>query len=113
MKKPRVYMGIDIGTTKICAVIAQEVDSASPLEIVGYGIHPSSGLKDGTVVDLDVTATSIEEAARKAMNLAGVEVQKTVVGIAGGFVSSYNSMGSAEVASPERGITPGDVEKPT
>ncbi len=114
MKSPDILMGIDIGTTKICAVITRlEGEPTEPLEILGVGLHPSYGLNRGTVVDLDVTAASIQEAARKAMNLAGVEVRRAIVGIAGDFIQSFNSFGSAAVTGPERGITAEDVRRAT
>lgn len=111
--KSNVLMGIDIGTTKICAVVAQCDEPGEPLEIVGVGLHPSYGLNRGAVVDLDITARSIQEAARKAMNLAGVEIRKTIVGIAGEFVQSFNSIGTAAVSGPERGITQSDIRRAT
>lgn len=113
MKSPEILMGIDIGTTKICAVIARLQDITDSIEIIGVGLHPSYGLNRGAVVDLDITARSIEEAARKAMNLAGVEVRRAIVGIAGEFIQSFNSLGSAVVSSPERGITRDDVRRAT
>jgi cell division protein FtsA len=113
MKTSNVLMGIDIGTTKICTVIARDNGPEEPLEIIGVGLSPSHGLNKGTVVDLDITAHSIQEAARKAMNLAGVEVRRTVVGIAGEFIQSFNSLGSAAVSGPERGITEDDVHRAT
>jgi len=113
MKSPKIIMGIDIGTTKICALMARVEEGDEPLEIVGVGLNPSYGLNRGTVVDLEVTSRSIQEAARKAMNLAGLEARSVIVGIAGDFIQSYNSVGSAAVSGPERGITAGDVRRAT
>jgi len=113
MKSSDVLMGIDIGTTKICSVITRRGEPNEPLEILGVGLHPSYGLNRGTVVDLDVTTRSIREAARKAMNLAGVEARRAIVGIAGDFIQSFNSFGSSAVAGPERGITSDDVRRAT
>ena len=113
MTSPKVIMGIDIGTTKICALIAKIKDPESSPEIIGIGLNPSTGLNRGTVVDLDDTTRSIRQAARKAMNLAGVEVRRAIVGIAGDFIQSYNSQGSIAVSGPERGITQADIRRAT
>jgi cell division protein FtsA len=113
VKWPQHFLGVDIGTTKICALIARAEGPDTPLEILGVGLHPSYGLNRGTVVDMEVTASSIQEACRKAMNLAGVEVRRAVVGIAGNFIQSFNSIGSAAVSGPERGITLSDVRRAT
>jgi cell division protein FtsA len=105
-------LAIDLGTTKVCAVIAR-VLSNDGLEIIGIGTHPSEGMQNGAVVDLERTTRSIESAAQKALATAGVEVTKTWLGIAAGFIQSYNSRGSVAVLQGQRGITRDDVRAAT
>jgi len=117
-----ILMAIDIGTTKICALIARTKDDSdesmplfdaieSPLEVIGIGRCPSYGLKQGTVVDLDSTTHSIREAAQEAMSRAGVQPRRVIVGIAGDFIRNFNSIGKIAVTAPERGITKDDLRR--
>lgn len=89
-------------------MVAGVREDESP-EILGVGLAPSTGLNRGAVVDLEATTRAIEEAAKTAFSMSGLTNKKTVVGIAGSFIRSYNSRGSVVVASPGRGVTPHDV----
>jgi cell division protein FtsA len=100
---------IDLGTTKVCAIVASILEGDG-LEIVGVGTHSSEGLQNGTVVDLERTARSIESASQKALATAGVDVSSAWVGIAAGFIKSYNSRGSVAVLQGQRGITKADMK---
>ncbi len=110
MKKNDILLGLDIGTTKVCAVIARAKNN-DELEVVGVGIHPSEGLSGGAVVDMEVTTRSIRNAVAKAQNLAGVEVASAWVGMAGSYISSYNTTGSVAVLNRGRGVTREDVRR--
>lgn len=98
---------IDLGTTKVCAIVAN-VLSGNEIEVIGVGTHSSEGLQNGTVIDLERTSRSIESAAQKALATGGVDVKRTWVGIAAGFIKSYNSRGSVAVVQGQRGITKAD-----
>ncbi|MCA9433524.1 MAG: cell division protein FtsA, partial [Candidatus Omnitrophica bacterium] len=71
MRNEEHILAIDLGTTKVCAVVAR-VLAGDELETIGVGTHPSEGLQNGTVVDLERTTRSIESAAQKALATAGV-----------------------------------------
>jgi cell division protein FtsA len=86
-----LIVGLDIGTTKICAVIS-EVDNDS-LNIIGIGTHPSKGLRKGVVVNIEGTVESIKSAIEEAELMAGVEVVSVYAGIAGGHIKGFNSHG--------------------
>lgn len=109
MQAEEHILAIDLGTTKVCAVIAR-VLNGDGLEIIGIGTHPSEGMQNGAVVDLERTSRSIESAAQKALATAGVDVNRAWIGIAAGFIQSYNSRGSVAVLQGQRGITKADIK---
>ncbi len=87
-----IVVGLDIGTTKICAVVAAE-DDLEGINILGVGIAESEGLNRGVVVNIDKTVAAIQEAIEKAERAAGVTVHSVIVGIAGDHVQSFQSRG--------------------
>lgn len=105
-----IITGLDIGTTKVCAVIGQ-INDLGGVDIIGVGIAPSSGLRKGVVVNIDNTVRSINKAVEEAELMAGVEVQSVFTGIAGGHIKSFNSRGVVAVSSKSREIAETDVER--
>jgi cell division protein FtsA len=91
---------IDIGTTKICVIIAT-TDSSGNLEIIGIGQHPSHGLKKGVVVNIGMTVDSIKKAVKQAEEMAAVKIESACVGISGGHIKSFNSTGVVAIKSRE------------
>ena len=87
-----LVVGLDIGTSKICAVVG-EVRADGIVEIIGMGSHPSVGLRKGVVVNIDNTVNSIKEAVEEAETMAGCEISSVFAGIAGGHVKGFNSHG--------------------
>jgi len=87
MNKGKIIVGLDIGTTKICCVVAQKVDGKK-IEILGSGVVPSRGVQDGEVRNIRDTAEDIQAACAKATAKTGVEIKKVFVGIAGAHVRS-------------------------
>ncbi|MDH5477682.1 MAG: cell division protein FtsA, partial [Nitrospinota bacterium] len=83
-KENNIVVGLDIGTTKICCVVA-ETGGDRP-EIIGLGSHPSRGLRKGVVVNIDATVDSIKRAVEEAELMAGVEVDAVYVGMAGAHI---------------------------
>ena len=100
--------GLDIGTTKICAVIG-EVTEDGDLDIVGMGTHPSTGLRKGVVINIDATVNSIKAAIEEAELMAGCEVSHVYAGIAGGHIMGFNSHGI--VAVKDREVVQGDLDR--
>lgn len=105
-----VIVGLDIGTTKICAIIAELLDDGG-LDIIGVGTSPSKGLRKGVVINIDVTVDSIKRALEEAELMAGVDVHSVFVGIAGGHIKGINSRGVIAVSSKSREITQKDVDR--
>jgi len=105
-----VVAGIDVGTTKICTIIA-EVSDNNITDIIGVGTSPSEGLKKGMVVDIDDTVKSIEKSVDEAERMAGLELESAFVGIAGSHISSLNSHGVVAVTGENKEITHEDIER--
>src|SRR5262249_26767460 len=82
-------VGLDIGTTKIAAIVGELSDEG--LDVLGVGTHPSKGLKKGVVVNIESTVASIKRAIEEAEHMAGVEISSVYAGIAGGHIKGFNS----------------------
>ncbi len=101
-------VGLDIGTNKVAAIVA-EVNDHGELEIIGIGTHHSRGLKKGVVVNIESTVQSIQRAIEEAELMAGCSIDTVYAGIAGSHIRSLNSHGI--VAIRDREVYPQDVER--
>ncbi len=106
----QIVVGIDIGTTKVCAVVAG-VDDLNRINILGVGVAESEGLNRGVVVNIDKTVAAVQDAVHEAERTAGVTVQRVIAGIAGDHVQSFQSRGVVTIASREGEITQHDVQR--
>ena len=102
--------GLDLGTTKICVVIAERA-AAGGLRVIGLGQQRSDGLRRGVIVDAEKTVNAIAEAVRQAELMAGVEVGSVYAGIAGEHIASLNSSGMVAVGDAGGRIGMQDREK--
>ncbi|MBC8479687.1 MAG: cell division protein FtsA [FCB group bacterium] len=93
----RIITGIDIGTTKVCVIIAQWTED-KPLEILGVGKAKSTGLKKGIVVNISETVTAVNKAVNDAQKQAGIEVEAAFVGITGDHIRGFNNTGVITVS---------------
>jgi cell division protein FtsA len=109
MAKENLIVGLDIGTTKVCAIIAQ-MENGKP-KVVGLGSAPSQGLKRGVVVNLDQTVASISKAVQDAEMMAGLKVKKVYAGIAGDHIRSLNSRGVVAISNSENEIKNKDIQR--
>jgi cell division protein FtsA len=103
-----VLVGIDIGTSKVCALIG-EVSRDGKVTVIGHGTVPSSGLKKGAVVNIDQTVRSIADAVEKAERLSGWKIDKAFVGVGGAQVESLNSTGQVAVTAHDREVSREDI----
>jgi len=103
-------VGLDVGTTKVCAVVGEPTDD-NKLEIIGVGVAESHGQKKGTVVDVDSTVESIKSAVEEAELMAGTSVDRAYVGIAGRHIRGFNSRGAVTVNGRARQITEEDIRR--
>jgi cell division protein FtsA len=104
----RMIVGLDIGTSKVVAVVG-DVDDTGQVEIIGIGSHPSRGLKKGVVVNIDSTVQSIQRAIEEAELMAGCQINSVYSGIAGSHIRSLNS--HVIVAIKDREVNSSDVER--
>ncbi|HYG66792.1 MAG TPA: cell division protein FtsA, partial [Anaeromyxobacteraceae bacterium] len=94
-----ILVGLDIGTTKICAIVGEVTDEG--IDIIGIGSHPSKGLRKGVVVNIDATVASIKRAIEEAEHMAGCEITTVYTGIAGGHIKAFPSHGVVAVKDKE------------
>jgi cell division protein FtsA len=106
-RKEELVVGLDIGTTKICVIVADRTENG--IDIVGIGTHPSRGLRKGVVVDIDATVDSIKHAVEEAELMADCEITSVYAGIAGSHIRGFNSHGV--VAVKDREVREGDVKR--
>ncbi|MBW1641200.1 MAG: cell division protein FtsA [Deltaproteobacteria bacterium] len=102
-----IIVGLDIGTTKMCAVVGEA--SGNEINIIGIGTHPSIGLRKGVVVNIESTVESIKKAVEEAELMAGCEISSVYTGIAGGHITGFNSRGIVAIKGQE--ITEHDVQR--
>lgn len=107
MGKERGILVVDVGTTKICALIGEEREEK--LWVTGMGIAPSRGLKKGNIINIDEATQSIKEAIEKAQAQAKVPIESVYTSIAGSHIKTFS--GSGVIALKEKIVTPSEVEE--
>jgi cell division protein FtsA len=107
----RTIVGLDIGTTKISALIAEVESGEETPRLVGMGMVPSDGMRRGIVVDLEKTVKSISKAITDAELMAGVNIESVLAGISGDHIRSINSHGVIAVSRSDNEITETDIER--
>ena len=108
MPNSELIVGLDIGTTKICAVVGERSDTG--IDIIGIGTSPSKGLRKGVVVNIDETVQSIRKAVEEAELMAGCELSSVYAGIAGGHIKGVNSHGVIAIKGGGE-VTQQDVDR--
>ncbi|UJP04597.1 MAG: cell division protein FtsA [Nitrosomonas sp.] len=103
-----LIVGLDIGTSKIVAIVA-EVVPESGFEIIGLGSHPSRGLKKGVVANIETTVNAIQRALEEAELMADCKIHEVFTGIAGSHIKGFNSNGMVPIKDKE--VTEKDVER--
>ena len=118
-----IIVGLDIGTTKVCAIVASTETNNEPstpvgepakhgrINILGIGRSPSDGLTRGVVTNIDKTVRSIQTAVADAESQSGVKITSVIVGIAGDHIQSFQSRGVIAISGPEKEITQADVDR--
>jgi cell division protein FtsA len=108
MREPDILLGLDVGTTKVAAVVG---GIGSGMALLGAACVPCKGLRRGTVVDLDETTRGIQEAIGQAQQMAGVEVDSAWVGVTGQHMSCLNARAEVDLPRANRQISWPDVER--
>ncbi len=106
-RRENLIIGVDIGTTKICAIVGEVGEDG--VDIVGIGTHPSKGLRKGVVVNIESTVDSIKRVIEEAELMAGCEISSVYTGIAGGHIKGFNSQGV--IAIKEREVKESDIRR--
>jgi cell division protein FtsA len=107
-RSEEIVVGLDVGTTKICAIIG-EVNAEGMVDIIGVGNAPSRGLRRGVVVNIDHTVASIRKAVSDAELMAGCQAESVFAGISGGHIKGINSHGV--IAIKNREVTSVEVSR--
>jgi cell division protein FtsA len=108
--EPEIIVGLDIGTTKVCVVVAS-IDENGKFNILGVGRSLSDGLTRGVVTNIDKTVRSIQSAVSEAEARSGIKIQSVIVGIAGDHIQSFQSRGVIAISGVENEITQSDVNR--
>src|SRR5919108_3734234 len=106
-KKHSIVVGLDIGTSKVCAVVGEMTEHG--VEVIGVGSHSSQGLRKGVVINIESTVNSIKKAVEEAELMAGCEIHNIFTGIAGAHIKGFNSHGIVAVKNKE--VTQRDVDR--
>jgi cell division protein FtsA len=109
-RKERYLVGLDVGTSKIAAIVGEMTGDAG-LDIIGLGLTDSRGIRRGIVVNLEATVESIKKAIDEAELTAGVEIDSVHLGLSGAHMKAFNSRGVVAVAGKNREITREDVHR--
>lgn len=108
LRSENTVVGLDVGTTKICAIIG-EINAEGTVDVIGLGTSPSKGLRRGVVVNIDHTVSSIRKAVDDAELMAGCRADVVYAGISGGHIKGINSHGV--IAIKNREVTAVDVAR--
>jgi cell division protein FtsA len=106
-KRNNIVVGLDIGTSKVCAVVGEM--SERGVEVIGVGSHISQGLRKGVIINIESTVESIKKAVTEAGVMAGCEINSVFTGIAGSHIKGFNSHGIVAVKNKE--VSERDVER--
>ena len=104
-----IYIGLDIGSTKVCCIVGLHEDGAALPSVIGVGTAPTSGMRKGIVVDVEETVTSITAAVDEAERISGVPIDRATISIDGAHVASQNSKGVIAVGRADQEVMVDDL----
>lgn len=110
-KKEEIYIGLDIGSTKVCCVVGLQEEGGAQPSIIGVGLSPTSGMRKGVVVDVDETVSSITAAVDEAERISGVTIDRATIGVDGAHIQSLNSQGVIAVGRADQEIMVEDLRR--
>lgn len=102
--------GLDIGTTKVCCFTAQ-CGKDGALQVVGYGVAPCRGLKQGQVVDMEQTVQAIQQAVHEAQTMGDVTITGAIIGVTGEHIESIQRRAEITITRPDHEVLPEDLER--
>ena len=107
-RKERYLVGLDVGTSKITAIVGEMIDDGG-LDIIGIGVADAHGIRRGVVVNLEAAVESVKKAIEEAEHVAGVDIDSVHLGLSGAHIKGFNSRGVVAVAGKNREISREDV----
>ena len=110
MARSSIYVGLEIGTTKVCVVVG-EVKGDGAIKLLGVGQAPSRGVRKGEIVDFDTAQTCLHDALVRAEDRSDVMIRNIYLSITGGHVESVNNKGTIRIPDDQSEITDGDLEE--
>ena len=110
MPKRKVISAIDVGTTKVCTIVAKP-DPTEGLQVLGVGVVPSRGLHKGMVVNVSEAREAIKESIQRAQQSSGTKIESAYVGVTGRHITSTNSKGVISIPRNDRLVKPDDLRR--
>ena len=110
MRKRTTLTAIDVGTTKVCTIIA-DMDQGGNVVVTGVGLTPSNGLHKGLVVNINDAREAIRESVRKAEQASGYKVESAYIGVTGRHVTSLNNRGVVAITRNDRLVRSDDLKR--
>lgn len=110
MARSSIVASLDLGSSKVCCMVG-EISRNNEIDILGYGVAPSTGIKKGNIVNIEAMVRSISEAVLQAQQMANVKIESVLVGISGPNISIVNNRGVVAIPRSDREITPHDVDR--
>ncbi len=110
MSKWNTICGIDVGTTKVCTIVA-EVNDGGLMRVAGVGLTPSHGMHKGLVVNINDAKDSIRESVRKAEQTSGYQIESAYVGVTGRHISARNNRGVVAITRGDRLVRSDDLKR--
>jgi len=105
-----IVVGMDISSTKVCTVVG-ELNNSGEIEIMGYGVQKSVGVKKSMIVDIEMTIKAIEESIIDAEEMTDVDIDSVYVNIGGSNIESFNSKGTIAITDSNREINDEDTDR--
>ncbi len=106
-----IYIGLDIGSTKVCCIVGLREEGSTMPSIIGVGTAPTNGMRRGVVVDIEETVSSITAAVDEAERISGIAIDRATISIDGANVTSMNSKGVIAVGRADQEITIEDLRR--
>ncbi|MDQ1264881.1 MAG: Cell division protein FtsA [Bacteroidota bacterium] len=106
-----IVVGLDIGTAKVCALVAAPEDDGETLKILGIGITESEGLNRGVVTNIERTVNTLQKVVQQGEQQSGLKITEVIVGIAGDHIESFQSHGLIGISSTTKEIARADVDR--
>jgi cell division protein FtsA len=106
-----IYIGLDIGSTKVCCIVGLHEEGAALPSVIGVGVAPTTGMRKGVVVDVEETVSSITAAVDEAERISGVAIDRATISIDGAHVQSLNSRGVIAVGRADQEIMLEDLHR--